>query len=63
MKYILNTQTNTLHIEGYCHYPYFNRKTFDSEDEARAYGRLNIKNCKTCFKNRDKELISLSKSK
>ena len=57
MKYILNTNSKTLHIEGYCCHTFCSdRKEFDSEDEARAYGRLNIKNCKTCFKNRDKEL-------
>ena len=56
MKYILNTNSKTLHIEGYCHCTFSDRKEFDSEDEARSYGRLNIKNCITCFKKRDKEL-------
>lgn len=56
MKYILNTKTGTLHIEKMCNHSYGNRVEFNSEDEARAYGRLNIKNCKDCFKNRDKKL-------
>ena len=61
MKYILNTKTCTLHIENMCSKsnPY-EKKEFKSEDEARAYGRLNIKNCKTCFKNRDKKLSKIS---
>lgn len=57
MKYILNTKTGTLHIENMCpRCKPCEKKVFNSEDEARAYGRLNIKNCKDCFKNRDKKL-------
>lgn len=63
MKYVLNTSSNLLHIEGYCHYTYTNYLTFDSEDEARKFGRLTIRNCKICFKNRDKELNNTSKVK
>lgn len=60
MKYILNTKTGTLHIEGLCSNSRCGSKRFNSEDEARAYGRLNIKNCKTCFEKRDKLLSKIS---
>lgn len=56
MKYILNTNTGTLHIAGYCSYPCTDNKVFKSEEAARAYGQLYIKNCKTCFRKREKEL-------
>lgn len=56
MKYILNTNTGTLHIEGLCYHSRCGSKRFNSEDEARAYGRLSIKNCKDCFKKRDQIL-------
>ncbi|MBO4982970.1 MAG: hypothetical protein J6D23_02840 [Clostridia bacterium] len=60
-KYIYNTKTHILHIEGLCpNANYFpsssNLKIFSSEDEALAFDGRAVSICKKCHKKRD-ELI------
>jgi len=54
-KYMLNTNTGTLHITGKCkeskHLPY-NILYFDTEDEVVSVNKRYTKYCKTCFKER-----------
>lgn len=56
-KYILNTTTHCLHIEGYCKkaspLPY-HVKYFESEDEALAFGGRSVWLCSNCKKEREK---------
>ena len=53
MKYVLNTNTNKLHIEG-CRHIYSvlgdNYRLFDSENEARRYNGNAIGFCVDCNK-------------
>ena len=39
MKYILNTSTNTYHIEGCCHNSFSEKKVFNTENEVIKYGK------------------------
>ena len=61
-KYFLNTETNTLHIEGFCPATHDgmkdqgNYKSFRSEDEALAYGGRAVGLCKRCQKKREQIL-------
>ena len=41
MKYILNTSTNTYHIEGCCHNSFSEKKVFNTENEVIKYGSNN----------------------
>ena len=55
--YLYNTNTNKLHIKGYCQYaserlPNF--ISFCSEDEALAHYGRSVSFCKPCQKKRDK---------
>ncbi len=53
--YILNTNTNTLHIKGKCHHTRGKNsdwKFFRTEDEVISEGKRYIKNCKICFSGR-----------
>ncbi|MCI8601746.1 MAG: hypothetical protein HFE45_09190 [Oscillospiraceae bacterium] len=57
MKFLYNTKTNKLHIEGYCQYAKKNASylPFDTEDEALAYGGRALGMCKTCQRKREAE--------
>lgn len=58
MKFALNKNTKTLHIIGGCRFTKHSLvgyELFSTEDGAvRAWGRY-MKNCKLCFKDRDRE--------
>ena len=59
MKYVVNTKTKKLHIEG-CNYIYNvkadNYKCFDSENEARMYMGIAFGFCTICAKKREEIL-------
>lgn len=53
--YILNVNTNTLHIKGGCYHTKGNNpdwKFFETEDEVVSKEKRYIKNCKLCYKGR-----------
>jgi len=55
--YLYNTNTDKLHIKGYCQHASErlpNYISFCSEDEALAYGGRSVSFCKSCQKKRDK---------
>lgn len=65
MKHYLNTQTGTLHIDGYCRFTNPVPKEylkFDTEEEAHAYGGLSIGLCKFCL-NKRQQIMDESKCK
>lgn len=54
-KYVLNTNTNTLHIFNGCYHSRTispENKTYNTEDEAIANNQNYIKRCKICFRGR-----------
>jgi len=57
-KYMLNINTGTLHIIDACYLSKVgtpsNVKFFDTEDEAVNYSGRYMKNCKLCFRKRDR---------
>ncbi len=57
-RYIYNPKTRCLHIEDCCHHIFTNEQhlVFENEDGAyEKFGRA-VRICRTCQKNRDKEL-------
>ena len=61
-KYIYNTKTHILHIEGFCYNAKYcptssNLKIFSSEDEVLAYDGRSVSLCKICQKKRDKLVL------
>ena len=64
--YIYNTDTHTLHIEGFCRYApkgikySDNYKRFNDEDEVLAFDGRTVSICKICMHKRDK-IIKLMK--
>lgn len=55
--YLYNTNTDKLHIKGYCQYAserFPNFISFCSEDEAFAHYARSVSFCKSCQKKRDK---------
>ncbi len=66
-RYIYNTKTHVLHIEGYC--PNANAskitsiKIFSIEDEALAYDGRAVGLCKKCQRKREKMLLKTSNIK
>jgi len=59
MKYYLNENSGTLHIDDYCTHVRPAPKEylrFDSEQDAYSYGGLSIKLCKLCHKRREQIL-------
>ena len=60
MKYILNTSTNTYHIEGCCHNSFSEKKVFNTENEVIKYGGKNVRLCKLCQKKYERQEQSRS---
>lgn len=51
MKYNLNINTNTYHIEGLCYNSTpIECRSFPTENEVLKYGGRNVKFCKVCQK-------------
>lgn len=61
-RYVYNTKSHTLHIEGFCCHTSPNRvygadyKLFKKEDEAIAFDGRAVGMCKLCQRRRDKML-------
>lgn len=53
-KYVLNTNTKTLHIVNCCHHSngLWGKEFFRTEDEAISKYQNYMKKCKLCFKNK-----------
>ena len=56
LKYNLNTNTNTYHIEGFCYRSKpIECKSFQTENDVIKYGGKNVKFCKNCQKRFDEQ--------
>ena len=58
-KFIYNTKTGKLHIEGFCKYAnsnLYNNKIFNTEEEALGFDGRCLGMCKLC-ENKRKELM------
>lgn len=56
--FLYNTNTRTLHIEGYCQHAStrMGYLIFASEDDALAYDGRAVGMCKLCMKKREKDM-------
>lgn len=56
MKYYLNPQSGTLHIEGYCHFTRPAPKEYLKFDTEESADGIFTKNCKLCQKKKEEVL-------